>query len=470
EVLSAIDVGLQPHIKHLLREVTQDDIVRLTEIKIKRISKFDSFKADEAINKLEDAIAEVKNHLDHLIDFAIDYYQNIKKKYGKGKERKTELRQFDTIEATRVVVSNRKLYVDREEGFVGHGLKKAEFVDDCSDIDDVIVFRANGTMMVSKVQDKAFFGKDIIHVGIWKKGDDRTIYNMVYQDGKTGPSLMKRFAVTSITRDKEYDLTAGTAGSKVLYFTANPNGEAEILNVLLRPRPHLKKLRLEVNLGELAVKGRGSKGNILTKHLISKISQKESLGSTLDAREIWWDESVKRLNDQERGKSLGKFRGRDKILVVYKAGYYKLYEPSLETHFDEGILFLEKYDPEKVATVVYYDGKREKTYIKRFELEENDRENTVISEEDNSEMLLFSFDREPKITMHFDKRSGAKTESEEVLAHEFIAVKGMKALGNQLSAYKIKSLEVEDTYQEPEEEEEIESTSGQEEEGDLSLF
>ncbi|TXC76060.1 DNA gyrase/topoisomerase IV subunit A [Luteibaculum oceani] len=468
-VLSAIDKGLKPHTKHLLREVTEEDIVRLTEIKIKRISKFDSFKADEAINKLEDAIAEVKNHLAHLIDYAIDYYQNIKKKYGKGRERKTELRQFDTIEATRVVVSNRKLYVDREEGFVGYGLKKAEFVDDCSDIDDVIVFRRNGSMLVSKVQDKAFFGKDIIHVGIWKKGDDRTIYNMVYQDGKAGPSMMKRFAVTSITRDKEYDLTAGSPGSKVLYFTANPNGEAEILNVLLRPRPHLKKLRLEINFADLAIKGRGAKGNILTKHLISKISQKESLGSTLDAREIWYDDTVKRLNDDERGRSLGKFRGNDKILVVYQKGYYKLYEPTLTTHFDEGIFIIEKFDPSKVATVVYYDGKRENYYLKRFELEENDKENYVISEEEGSEMTLFTFDKEPKLTMKFDKRSGAKVDEEEVLAHEFIAVKGMKALGNKLTGYKIKELISEETYVAPEPEDEGD-TEVKEGEDQPSLF
>lgn len=468
-VLEAIDKGLKPHTKHLIREVTQDDIIRLTEIKIKRISKFDSFKADEAINKLEDAIAEVKNHLAHLIDFAIAYYQNIKKKYGKGRERLTELRQFDTIEATRVVVSNRKLYVDATEGFVGYGLKKAEFVADCSDIDDVIVFRNNGTMMVSKVQDKAFFGKDIIHVGIWKKGDDRTIYNMVYQDGKAGATMMKRFAVTSITRDKEYDLTAGTAGSKVLYFTANPNGEAEILNVLLRPRPHLKKLRLEINFADLAIKGRGAKGNILTKHLISKISQKESLGSTLDAREIWYDESVKRLNDDERGRSLGKFRGNDKILVVYKAGYYRMYEPKLTLHFDEGIQIIEKYDASKVATVVYFDAERSNYYLKRFELEENDKENYVISEAEGSEMLIFSFYQEPKLTLHYDKRSGAKVEEEEVMAHEFISVKGMKALGNKLTSFKIKNIDIEETYVEPEIEEEGE-TEESGEDGQPSLF
>ena len=468
-VLEAIDTGLKPHVKHLVREVTQDDIIRLTEIKIKRISKFDAFKADEIIRKLEDAIAEVRNHLEHLIDYAINYYANIKKKYGKGKERKTELRQFDTIEATRVVVSNRKLYVDKEEGFVGYGLKKADFVTDCSDIDDVIVFRSNGIMTVSKVQDKAFFGKDIIHVDIWKKGDERTIYNLVYQDGKAGASYMKRFAVTSITRDKEYDLTSGTPGSKVTYFTANPNGEAEILNVLLRPRPHLKKLRLEINFADLAIKGRGAKGNILTKHLISKISQKESLGSTLEAREVWYDDTVKRLNDDERGVSLGKFKGNDKILVVYAAGYYKLYEPSLATHFDENILFIEKFDPEKIATVVYFDPERKNYYLKRFELEVNDKENYVISEEDGAELNLFTFAKEPKLTVHYDKRSGAKVEEEEVLGHEFIAVKGMKVLGNKLTAFKIKNIEVEDVYVEPEPEEDEDAEDGS---GDVqpSLF
>lgn len=449
-VIEAIDKGLKPHIKHLKREVTVDDITRLTEIRIKRISKFDSFKADEIISKLENGIAETQNYLDNLVDYAVDYYKNIKKKYGAGKERKTEIRQFENIQATKVVVNNKKLYVNREEGFVGYGMRKDEFVCDCSDIDDVIVFLANGKMMVSKIADKAFFGKDILHVGIWKKGDDRTIYNMVYQDGKGGPSMMKRFAVQSITRDKEYDLTAGNKGSKVLYFTSNPNGEAELLSILLRPRPHLKKLRLEVDFSELAIKGRSAKGNILTKHLISKINCKQEGTSTLAARRLWFDETVRRVNDQERGTLLGSFAGEDKILAVYEDGQYKLYEPKTAIHLEESkLVHIGKFNSEAVASVIYWDGEKDEYKLKRFQLDVNDRLNSVITEHENSRMELFTFFKEPKVNLIFDGRSADKA-SEEVELNEFISVKGMSAKGNRLTQNKIKSIEVEEMYVAPE--------------------
>ncbi len=438
-VLEAIDKGLKPFKKLLKRAVVQEDIIRLTEIRIKRISKFDAFKADEEIKNLEENIRLVQHDLDHLIDYSIAYYQRIKDKYGKGKERKTEMRFFEKIEASVVVAANKKLYVDREEGFVGWGLKKDEFVADCSDIDDVIVFRRNGIMMVSRVQEKSFFGKDIIHVAVWKKGDDRTIYNMVYQDGTNGATMMKRFAVDAITRDKEYDLTAGTKNSKVLYFTPNPNGEAEVLNVLLRPRPHLKKLRLEVNFAELDIKGRGAKGNILTKHLISKITQREALGSTLSARKLWYNEVVNRLNDEERGRLLGSFKGDDKVLAVYKSGIYKLYEPQVTIHFEDDVLLVEKFNPQQVASVIYFDGEKKQYQVKRFELEVNDKRNVFISEHPDSKMEFFSFGYKPVVSVVINKKGKAQ-EPETIDITEFIAVKGMKAVGNRLTSDGVDSI------------------------------
>ncbi len=438
-VLEAIDKGLKPFKKLLKREIIQDDIIRLTEIRIKRISKFDAFKADEELRNLEENIKAVKHDLDHLIDYTIAYYQRIRDKYGKGRERKTEMRFFEKIEASVVVAANKKLYVDREEGFVGWGLKKDEFLVDCSDIDDVIVFRRNGVMMVSKVQEKAFFGKDIIHAAVWKKGDDRTIYNMVYQDGTNGPTMMKRFAVDAITRDKEYDLTAGTKNSKVLYFTPNPNGEAEVLNVLLRPRPHLKKLRLEVNFAELDIKGRGAKGNILTKHLISKITQREALGSTLSARKLWYNEVVNRLNDEERGTLLGSFKGEDKVLAVYKSGLYKLYEPQVSIHFEDDVLFVQKFDPMQVASVIYFDGEKKQYQIKRFELEVNDKRNIFITEHPDSRMEFFNFGYKPVVSVVINKKGKAQ-EPETIDITEFIAIKGLKAAGNRLTTDSVDSI------------------------------
>jgi topoisomerase-4 subunit A len=460
-VLEAIDKGLLPHIAHLKREITEKDLVRLTDIKIKRISKFDAFKADEIISKLEDAITEVNEKLNNIVEYTIEYYKTVKKKYGEGRERKTELRTFENIVATKVVVANKKLYVNREEGFAGYGLKKDEYVCDCSDIDDVIVFRKDGTMIVAKVHDKAFFGKDIEHVNVWKKGDERTIYNLVYQDGPQGATYMKRFAVKSITRDKAYDLTAGTKGSKMVYFTANPNGEAEVLNVLLRPRPHLKKLRLEIDLSELSVKGRTSKGNILTKHLISKITQREALGSTLSARKVWYDETVQRLNDQERGTLLGSFSGEDKVLVVYQSGHYKLYEPKLNTHFEEDMLHIGKLETSNPANVIYFDGEKEQYTIKRFEFEVNDRLNEFLPEHPKTELTYFTLGESVVVEVEYDKRTTDK-ESETITLEELIDVKGMKARGNRFCKEKIK------TVTRLEEEEEIEDEVVEEQEQDNS--
>lgn len=442
-VISAIDKGLKPHVKHLKREVTEEDIVRLTEIKIKRISKFDSFKADETIKKLEDAMAEVQHNLDNLIDFAIDFYKHLKKKYGEGRERKTEIRQFENIEATKVIAANKKLYVDREEGFAGWGMRKDEFVCDCSEIDDIIVFRADGTMMVTRIDNKKFVGKDIICIAVWKKGDKRTIYHMIYQDGTKGPAMVKRFSVTSITRDKEYDLTKGTKGTKVLYFSRNPNGVAEIVTVRLRPRPKLKKLRFDYDFAELAIRGRNAKGNRLTKNIVSKIELKEKGSSTLSARKIWYDETVNRLNVEERGKYLGSFSGDDRILTIAQDGTYKLTTFDLSTHFGEGMLIIEKWQPEKPISAVYYDGEREQYNVKRFLAEPTDKVTPFITEHEDSKLEVVSVLHSPSVLIQYDKRS-ADREDEVVNLREFIAVKGLGAMGNRLTQLKVKAFELQE--------------------------
>ncbi|NRA91825.1 MAG: DNA gyrase/topoisomerase IV subunit A, partial [Psychroserpens sp.] len=334
-VISAIDKGLRPHIKHLKRAVTEEDIVRLTEIRIKRISKFDIDKAQQKIDALEEQIAEVKHHLANLIDYAIAYFNRLKKDYGEGRERKTEIRTFADVDATKVVIRNTKLYVNREEGFIGTSLRRDEYVCDCSDIDDIIVFNKEGKMMVTKVGSKTFIGKDIIHVAVFKKKDKRTIYNMMYRDGSKGPTFVKRFAVTSITRDREYDLTNGNKGSKVWYFSANPNGEAEVVTVFLRQVGSIKKLKWDLDFAEILIKGRASKGNLVTKYSVKKIELKEKGVSTLKPRKIWFDDAVQRLNVDGRGELIGEFRGEDRLLIITQSGIAKTILPELTTHFDD---------------------------------------------------------------------------------------------------------------------------------------
>ncbi len=445
EILETIHKGLKPHVKHLLREVTDEDVTRLTEIRIKRISKFDSMKADEKIAALEGEIEEVKSNLANIVEFSIDYFKELKKKYGKGRERKTEIKVFDTIEASKVAVANAKLYVNREEGFVGTGLKRSEseFVVDCSDIDDIIVFRNDGKMLVSKVSSKAYVGKDIIHVGIWKKGDKRTIYNMIYVDGKGGNAMMKRFPVNSITRDKEYDLTAGKEGSKVLYFTANPNGEAEVVSVLLRAKPKLKKLKFDLDFSELAIKGRGAKGNILTKNSVNKIIQKEQGVSTLGARKIWFDDTVQRLNTEERGSYLGAFKGDDKILTIMQSGHYRLTNFDLSHRFDEDLIRIEKWIPEKPMAVIYFDGAKENFFVKRFLVEDSDNKVLFISDHENSYLEHATTNSDPKLAVSFQKpRNKDARPDEEIILNDFISVKGLKALGNRLSQHKVKNIDL----------------------------
>jgi len=436
-VIKAIDDGLIPHIAHLKRAVTEEDIVRLTEIRIKKISKFDIDKAKQFIEGLEEKIATVKNHLDNLIEYAIDYFKRLKDNYGKGKERHTEIRLFDDIVATKVVMRNTKLYVNREEGFVGTSLKRDEYVDDCADIDDVIVFRKNGAMMITKVDSKTFVGKDIIHVAIFKKKDKRTVYNMIYRDGRGGSSFMKRFNVTSVTRDKEYDLTAGTKASVVLYFTANPNGEAEIITVNLRQVGSVKKLKWDIDFSDLAIKGRGSKGNTVTKFPIRKIELKSEGVSTLKPRKIWFDETVQRLNVDERGGLLGEFRGEDRLLIISQKGVVKTIKPELTTHFDNDMIVLEKWEPQKPISAIHYDGEKERYYIKRFMIDNPNKEEIFISEHPKSQLEIVSTDYRPMVEVVFSKRS---LENIEVNLEEFIAVKGIKALGNQLTGDKIKTI------------------------------
>ncbi len=443
-IMKAVHDGLKPHIKHLLREVTDDDVNRLLEIRIKRISKFDSFKADELIKRIEDEIEEIKGHLANLTEFTIDYFKRIKEKHGKGRERKTEIKSFENIDATKVAVANTKLYVNMIEGFIGHGLKKteSEFVADCSDIDDLIVFREDGVMVVQKIQAKSFVGKNIIHAGVWKKGDKRTIYNLIYQDGKAGKTMSKRFAVTSITRDKEYDVTAGSPGSKILYFSANPNGEAEVVQVLLRPKAKLKKLKFDFDFADLAIKGRAAKGNTLSKNLVSKIKLKEEGTSTLSARKIWFDDTVQRINTEGRGELLGEFKAEDKILTITQSGYYKLTGTNVTTHFEEDLIVIEKWYPRKPITAIHYDGEKEDYYVKRFLVEDTDKKTLFITEHEKSFLELVSTDHHTVIDISFAKPRGKEAKENEMLnLLDFISVKGMKALGNKLSYDKIKAVD-----------------------------
>lgn len=440
-VIAAIDKGLKPHVKHLKRAVTEEDITRLTEIRIKRISKFDLDKAKQHIESLEDRIQETKNHLENLIDFAIDYFKNLKKKYGKGKERKSEIRIFDDIEATKVVIRNTKLYVNREEGFIGTSLRRDEYVTDCSDIDDIIVFTKKGGMMVTKVDSKTFIDKNIISVAVFKKKDKRTTYNMIYKDGRGGASYIKRFNVTSITRDKMYDLTNGKASSDVLYFSANPNGEAEVVTVHLRQSGSIKKLKWDLDFADVLIKGRASKGNIVTKYPVKRIELKEKGLSTLKPRKIWFDEVVQRLNVDGRGELLGEFRAEDMLLLANQRGFVKTIAPDLNTRFDDDMIVLEKWNSKKPISVIYYEGGKDRYYVKRFLIENPNKEELVISEHPKSQLELISMDWRPMVELEFTKLRGKELRpNEKVDLESFIAIKGIKALGNQLTSLKLKNV------------------------------
>jgi topoisomerase-4 subunit A len=453
DVIKAVDDGLKPFTKKLKRAVTEEDILRLLDIRIMRISKFDSNKAQDKIEALEGDIEQVKYDLEHLIDFAIAFFIKLKEKYGKGRERQTELRSFDNIEATKVALRNTKLYVNREEGFIGTGLKKDEYVTDCSDIDDVIVFLRDGKMMICKVDEKKFVGKDIIHIAIFDKSDKRTIYNMIYRDGKSGPSYIKRFNVSGVTRDKLYDLTNETKGSQILYFTCNPNGEAEVITIILRQIGSIKKLKWDVDFANIAIKGRASKGNLVSKYPIKKIEIKEKGISTLKPRKIWFDDTVQRLNVDGRGELLGEFRPNDKILLISQTGKLKVITPELSTHFDEDMVVLEKWHPKKPVSAIYYDGEKERYYIKRFLVETEGKEETFITEHPKSQLEIVSTDYRPMAELVFTKVKGVQKENQIVDIESFIAVKGFKALGNQLTTDKLKQVNLLEPlpYEEPEE-------------------
>ena len=437
-VITAIDTGLQPFTKNLRRTVTEDDIVRLTEIRIKRISKFDLDKAQQNLDNLEQKIAEVKHHLAHLVSYAIAYFQGLKERYGKGRERKSEIRMFEDIEATKVVIRNTKLYVNREEGFVGTSLKRDEYVGDCSDIDDIIAFTAAGNMMVFKVDSKVFVGKGIIHVAIFKKKDKRTIYNMIYRDGKGGSTYVKRFNVTSITREKLYDVGKGKPGTIVYYFSGNPNGEAETVTVNLRQSGKIKKIKWDLDFADVLIKGRRTKGNIVTKYPVKRIELKEKGLSTLKPRKLWFDETVRRLNIDDRGEFMGEFRSGDRLLIVTQKGLVKTVTPELTLHFDEDIVILEKWIPEKPLSAIYWEGEKGLFYIKRFVIDNPDKEENILTDHSKSYLERFMTDYRPRVEIVFAKKRGQERKENWVLnLEEFIAIKGITAMGNQLTKEKV---------------------------------
>ena len=444
-VLQTIDKGLEPFKKNLLREVTEDDLIRLTEIKIKRISKYNSFKADELIRDLQDEIDGVKHNLLHLTDFAIAYFENLRKKFGKGRERKTEIRSFDNIQVAKVAAANCKLFINRKEGFIGSGLKKDELISECSDIDDIIVFLRNGIFKVVKVGDKVYVGKNIIHAAVWKKNDEHMVYNMIYYDAGSGKSFAKRFNVKSITRDRDYDLTRGAKGSKVLYFTANANSESEVVRVYLSPNSRARKKVFDVDFSALAIKGRSAQGNIVTKYAVRRISQQEVGASSIGGRDIWFDEAIGRLNTDKRGKYLGQFDNGDLILSVYKDGAYILSGYDLTTHFDIGkLIHIEKFNPDKIISAVYYDGKVKNFFVKRFKIEAQvtGKIYKFISDHKQSALLVGTTQTTPIVEVEYLQGRANKKVTMQVALNDVVDIKGWKAKGNRLSTYRVTFVEL----------------------------
>ena len=439
-VIKAIFEGLKPFVKKLKREVVEDDIVRLTEIKIKRISKFDIDKAILKIESIEAELEDVIDNLNNLTDFAIKYFKNLRSVFGKNKNRKTEIRIFADVDAKKVVVKNSKLYVNREEGFIGTSIRRDEFVEECSDIDDIIVFTDEGKMMVSKVDSKKFIAKNINHLAVFKKKDKRTVYNMIYRDGKKGTSYIKRFSVTGVTRDKMYDLTRGTDGSKVLYFSANPNGEAETVNIILRQSGSIKKLKWELDFADLEIKGRGSKGNIVTKYSVNKIEFKEKGLSTLKPRKIWFDETIQRLNVDSRGELLGEFKGDDSLLIIQQNGSLKTIKPDLNMHFPEDMIILEKWISDKPISAIYFDGNKERYFVKRFLAGIQKVDQQFIPAGSKNQLEMVSSDWKPVIEVTFSKTSKGLKDNLIQNIEDLISVKGIKAIGNQLTPFKVKNI------------------------------
>ena len=454
EVITTIDRELRNYVRTpemeatkndtrllLKREITEDDITKLTEIRIKRISKYNEFKADEKIASLEEELKQVAHDLAHLTDFAIAYFQNLLDKYSEGRERKTEITTFDTIQATQVVANNAKLYANFKEGFIGTGLRKDTFITDCSDIDDIIVFRKDGKFMVTRIAEKVFVGKDILHAAVWNKGDERTTYNMLYVDGKTGVSRAKRFHVKAITRDREYDLTKGTKGSKVLYFSANPNGEAEVVDVKLSQGCSARKKRFDFDFGEIDIKGRGSQGNILTKYPVRSVKLTEVGKSTLGAMDAWMDEVSGVLNVDERGMYLGAFDTGDLLLAIYKDGTYEQMEFDLNKRFNpKEIVHLGKFSEGQVISSIYYEGERGMTLVKRFQVETSslDQRFPFITEHKDSKLFYATVGEQPQVTVKYREKN--QTHEKQFDLTEFIDVKGWKSLGNKLTDQKLTSV------------------------------
>ena len=440
-VIAAIDAGLKPYKKKFKREIVRDDIVRLTEIKIKRISKYDGFKADELIKDLEKEIAQVKLNLAHLTEYVVAYFEDLLARYGKGRERKTELKEFTTVAASQVAAATHKLYVDRVEGFVGTALKKNELLGECSSLDEVIAIREDGKMMVSKVGEKMFMGKDIMHIAIYKRGDERTIYNMIYRDGRQGISMVKRFSIPAITRDREYDLTRGTAGTKVHYLSANPQGEAETVRVNLSDACKARKKQFEFDFGTLEIKGRDTKGNQLTEWPIKKVTRLSVGPSTLAPEKIWYDEASRRLNTQERGRFLGEFGGDDKVIAVYNNGSYEVTDFNPDNIYGDGVTILAKLPSPAVLAVVYKHGERQEHYVKRFDIPAEITGRRVdFLNSPGSELSAASFDSEAKISVEYKKAKTRTPEPQTIKLADFIEVKGMAALGNKLSKYDAKKI------------------------------
>ena len=440
DVIKTVDKGLKPFKKQFYREIIRDDILRLLEIRIKRISKYDSFKADEMLKDLEKELKEVIHHLKHLIDYAIAYYQNLLDKYGKGRERKTEIKSFQSVTATEVIANNQKLYVNRTDGFIGWGLKRDEFICDCSELDDVIAIRRDGKALVSRISEKVFMGKDIMHVGIWKKGDERMVYNMIYSDGKSGKSFAKRFAMPAIIRDKEYNLDQGNPNSKVQYLSSNPNGDAEVVEVKLSQSSTARKKIFDFDFSELEIKGRGARGNTITKYPVRKVDFKEAKGSTLSGLDLWFDEASGRLNKDKRGKHVGKFDGDDQILAITRSGSYKITSYDLNNRYEPEKTFLvEKLNPKKVISAVYVDGESKQYFVKRFQIETNslDKEFGFISEGIGSRLEFVTTSDTPEVEVELVKGKGKEKELEVVNLEDIIDVKGWRALGNRLSQHKV---------------------------------
>lgn len=464
EVISTIDKGLKPYKKQFYREITRDDILRLTEIKIKRISKFDSFKADDLLKDLEKQLKETQHHLRHLTDYAIAYYQNLLDKYGKGRERKTEIKSFQSVTAVEVIANNQKLYVNREDGFIGWSLKKDEYICDCSELDDVIVIRKDGKAKVSRIQEKVFMGKDILYVGIWKKGDDRMVYNVIYTDGKTGTSFAKRFAVSGVTREKEYPIATDDKNSKIHYVSGNANGEAETVEVKLSQSSTARKKIFEYDFAELEIKGRGVKGNTLTKYPVRRVDFVKAGGSTLSKLNLWYDEGSGRLNKDERGRYLGKFDGDDQVIAFMRNGAYKITNYELTNRYEpEKVLRLEKFNSKKIISAVYVDGESKQYMVKRFLIETStaDKEFGFISEGIGSRLVVVTTSETPEIEVEESKGKDKGKSSEVINLEDIVDVKGWKALGNRLSQNKVTKVSLVEEEQEvtgPEETEEDDET------------